>query len=169
VSGYELLRQIRAAQNWAPVLMLTAKDGEYDIADALDLGADDYLTKPFSFVVLLARVRALLRRQLTQPSALLTAGDLTLDPSRHRCQRGAVDIKLTAREFSVLDHLMRHPDEVMSKSELLAHVWDEHFDGDPNVVEVYIGYLRRKIDTPFGRHTIETVRGVGYRLRHDGG
>ena len=169
LSGYELLKRMRAADNWAPVLMLTAKDGEYDIADALDLGADDYLAKPFSFVVLLARVRALLRRGQSKQAAVLTVGDVVLDPARRRCHRGDVEIGLTAREFALLDYLMRHPDEVISKTQLLDHVWDEHFDGDPNIVEVYIGYLRRKIDTPFGRHAIETVRGAGYRVRRDGG
>lgn len=168
ISGYELLKQMRAVDNWAPVLMLTAKDGDYDIADALDLGADDYLTKPFSFVVLLARVRALVRRGGSQRPTALTAGDLVLDPARRRCRRGDADIALTAREFAVLDYLMRHPDEVVSKRDLLAHVWDD-FDGDPNIVEVYIGYLRRKIDDPFGRRAIETVRGAGYRLRMHGG
>ncbi len=169
LSGYEVLKRMRAAQRWAPVLMLTAKDGDYDIADALDLGADDYLVKPFSYVVLLARVRALVRRGRVERPSSLRAGDLELDPARRSCQRGGVAIALTAREFSVLDYLMRHCDEVVSKTELLSHVWDANYSGDPNIVEVYIGYLRRKIDSPFGRRAIETVRGAGYRLHGDGG
>ncbi|MFG2561733.1 winged helix-turn-helix domain-containing protein [Streptomyces sp. NPDC048496] len=165
MSGYEVLKRLRAARVWTPVLMLTAKDGEYDEADALDLGADDYLRKPFSYVVLVARLRALLRRGAPARPAVLTAGDLTLDPARHRCRRGYRDIDLTAREFTLLEYLLRHPDEVISKTDILSHVWDEHFDGDTNIVEVYVGYLRRKIDAPFDRRTIETVRGAGYRLR----
>jgi DNA-binding response OmpR family regulator len=169
LSGYEVLRRMRAASVWTPVLMVTAKDGDHDIADALDIGADDYLTKPFSFVVLVARVRALHRRGGRERPPLLTAGDLVLDPPRRRCQRAGVDVPLTAREFSVLEALMRRSGEVVTKTELLQQVWDEHFDGDPNVVEVYVGYLRRKLDAPFGRHTISTVRGAGYRLNSDGG
>ncbi|MFL4901929.1 response regulator transcription factor [Streptomyces sp. MMS24-I2-30] len=165
LSGYEVLKRLRAARVWTPVLMLTAKDGEYDEADALDLGADDYLSKPFSYVVLVARLRALLRRGAPARPAVLTADDLTLDPARRRCRRGHRDIDLTAREFTLLEYLLRHPDEVISKTDLLCHVWDEHFDGDTNIVEVYVGYLRRKIDVPFDRRTIETVRGAGYRLR----
>lgn len=169
LSGYEVLRRLRSAEVWTPVLMLTAKDGEYDIADALDLGADDYLTKPFSFVVLLARLRALLRRGAPERPAQLRTGDLVLDPAARRLCRGESEITLTAREFSVLEYLMRRAGEVVTKGDLLTHVWDEHFDGDPNIVEVYVGYLRRKIDAPFGRQTIETVRGAGYRLRASGG
>ncbi|MGH3320335.1 MAG: response regulator transcription factor [Streptosporangiaceae bacterium] len=169
LSGYEVCRRLRAARVWAPVLMLTAKDGEYDEADALDLGADDYLTKPFSYVVLVAHLRALLRRGQPMRPAVLHAGDLTLDPAARTCRRGDDDISLTAREFSLLEYLMRHPNEVVSKLDILAHVWDEHFDGDPNIVEVYVGYLRRKIDTPLERHTIETVRGAGYRMSGAGG
>ncbi|MER6526875.1 response regulator transcription factor [Streptomyces sp. NPDC001508] len=165
LSGYEVLKRLRAARVWTPVLMLTAKDGEYDEADALDLGADDYLSKPFSYVVLVAHLRALLRRGAPARPAVLTADDLTLDPARRRCRRGHHDIDLTAREFTLLEYLLRHPDEVISKTDILSHVWDEHFDGDTNIVEVYVGYLRRKIDTPFDRRTIETVRGAGYRLR----
>ena len=168
MSGYEVLRRMRVAEVWSPVLMLTAKDGDYDIADALDLGADDYLTKPFSFVVLVARIRALIRRGQRARPAVLTAGDLAVDPARHRCRRGDATVSLTAREFAVLEHLIMHVDEVCPKRQILEHVWDENFDGDPNIVEVYIGYLRRKIDVPFGRQSIETVRGVGYRLRADG-
>lgn len=169
LSGYEVLKRLRHARIWTPVLMLTAKDGEYDEADALDLGADDYLSKPFSYVVLVARLRALLRRGAPARPAVLRAGDLSVDPARRRCRRGERDIELTAREFALLEYLVRHPDEVLSKTDILTHVWDEHFDGDINVVEVYVGYLRRKIDVPFGRRTIETVRGFGYRLRSGAG
>ncbi|MFK0050396.1 response regulator transcription factor [Streptomyces sp. NPDC090741] len=165
LSGYEVLKRLRAAKVWTPVLMLTAKDGEYDEADALDLGADDYLSKPFSYVVLVAHLRALLRRGAPERPAVLAAADLTLDPSRRQCHRAGREIPLTAREFALLEFLLRRPDAVVSKTDILTHVWDENFDGDTNIVEVYIGYLRRKIDTPFGCRTIETVRGAGYRLR----
>ncbi len=168
LSGYEVLKRMRSAANWTPVLMLTAKDGEYDIADALDLGADDYLSKPFSYVVLVARLRALLRRGAPARPAVLEAGDLRLDPASHSCRRGRDEVSLTAREFALLEYLLRHCDEVVSKAQILSHVWDEHFEGDPNIVEVYVGYLRRKIDAPFGRRSIETVRGAGYRLRGSG-
>ncbi|ADJ50330.1 two-component system response regulator [Amycolatopsis mediterranei S699] len=164
LSGYEVLKRLRAAENWTPVLMLTAKDGEYDEADAFDLGADDYLSKPFSFVVLIARLRALLRRGAPARPAVLEAGDLRLDPSARTVHRGQKRIELTAREFGLLEFLLRRTGAALSKNEILSHVWDAHYDGDENVVEVYIGYLRRKIDAPFGTHTIETVRGVGYRL-----
>jgi len=169
LSGYRIIEQLRAAENWVPILMLTAKDGEYDEADALDLGADDYLTKPFSFVVLLARLRALLRRGVTPRPASLSAGDLVLDPSAHTVTRDGQTIELTPREFSLLEFLMRRKGEAVSKADILHHVWDAHYDGDANVVEVYAGYLRRKIDTPFGRHSVQTVRGAGYRLAADGG
>lgn len=165
LSGYRLLQELRARDCWTPVLMLTAKDGEYDEADAFDLGADDYLTKPFSFVVLLARLRALLRRGAAPRPARLLAGDLVLDPARHRVERGGQEVALTPREFAVLEHLMRHVDQAVSKKEILDAVWDPHFEGDVNVVEVYVRYLRRKIDVPFGTDTIGTVRGVGYVLR----
>lgn len=169
LSGYRIIEQLRAAENWVPILMLTAKDGEYDEADALDLGADDYLTKPFSFVVLLARLRALLRRGVIPRPASLSAGDLVLDPSAHTVTRDEQPIDLTPREFSLLEFLMRRKGEAVSKGDILHHVWDAHYDGDANVVEVYAGYLRRKIDTPFGRHSVQTVRGAGYRLAADGG
>ena len=169
LSGYRIIEQLRAAENWVPILMLTAKDGEYDEADALDLGADDYLTKPFSFVVLLARLRALLRRGVIPRPASLSAGDLVLDPSAHTVTRDGQSIDLTPREFSLLEFLMRRKGEAVSKADILHHVWDAHYDGDANVVEVYAGYLRRKIDTPFGRHSVQTVRGAGYRLAADGG
>jgi DNA-binding response OmpR family regulator len=168
LSGYNVCKQLRAEENWVPILMLSAKDGEYDMADGLDLGADDYLTKPFSYVVLVARLRALLRRDSGRRPAVLGAGDLSLDPARRRVLRGETAIELTPREFALLEFLMRRRDEVVSKAEILEHVWDT-FDTDPNVVEVYVGYLRRKIDGPFGRNALQTVRGAGYRLAGDGG
>ncbi|MEZ5115053.1 MAG: response regulator transcription factor [Candidatus Nanopelagicales bacterium] len=164
LNGYRVVERLRKREVWTPVLMLTAKDGDYDQADALDLGADDYLTKPFSFVVLVARIRALLRRIVTERPAVLTVGTLTLDPVTRHVARGDTPIELTPREFALLEFLMRHPARVLSKSELLDHVWDAHFDGPLNVVEVYIGYLRKKIDAPFGVRSISTVRGFGYRL-----
>jgi two-component system OmpR family response regulator len=169
LNGYDVCRRMRAAGVWTPVLMLTAKDGEYDQVDAFDLGADDYLTKPFSFVVLVARLRALIRRGAPERPAVLTAGSLALDPAARSVRRGNVDIELTPREFGLLQFLMRHPGQVLSKSEILEHVWDSNYDGDVNVVEVYISYLRRKVDQPFGRRAIETVRGFGYRLAATGG
>ncbi len=169
LNGYRVCQRLRAAGNWVPVLMLSAKDGEYDQAEGLDVGADDYLTKPFSYVVLVARLRALLRRGARQRPAVLQAGDLSLDPARRQVRRAGTDVDLTPREFALLEYLMRHRDEVVSKPDILEHVWDAHYDGDPNVVEVYVGYLRRKIDAPFGRRTLETVRGAGYRLVGTGG
>jgi len=169
LSGYRVCRALRAEENWVPVLMLSAKGGEYDQADGLDVGADDYLTKPFSYVVLVARLRALLRRSAPPRPPVLAAGDLTLDPAGHRVSRGETQIALTPKEFALLELFMRRPDEVLSKSEILTHVWDAHYDGDPNVVEVYVGYLRRKIDVPFGRQALQTVRGAGYRLAGNGG
>ncbi|MFF1691291.1 MULTISPECIES: response regulator transcription factor [unclassified Streptomyces] len=168
LSGYEVLKRLRNAGVWTPVLMLTAKDGEYDEADALDLGADDYLAKPFSYVVLVAHLRALLRRGAPARPAVLTADDLTLDPASRRCHRAGREIALTAREFALLEFLLRHRDEAVSKTDILTHVWDENYDGDTNIVEVYIGYLRRKIDVPFDRQSIDTIRGAGYRLRGTG-
>ena len=169
LSGYRVCRTLRAESNWVPVLMLSAKDGEYDEADGLDVGADDYLTKPFSYVVLVARLRALLRRSARPRPTVLSAGDLSLDPARHVASRGGTEITLTPREFALLELFLRRPDEVLPKAEILTHVWDAHYEGDPNVVEVYVGYLRRKIDAPFGRHALQTVRGAGYRLAADGG
>jgi two-component system OmpR family response regulator len=162
LSGYRICQEMRAAQIWTPVLMLTAKDGEYDEADAFDLGADDYLTKPFSFVVLVARLRALVRRGAPARPVILQVGDLTIDPARHRVTVGGEMVPLTPREFALLLHLMRHAGVVQSKHDILENVWDEHFDGDPNIVEVYIGYLRRKLAAA-STH-IETLRGVGYVL-----
>ncbi|WP_018178810.1 response regulator transcription factor [Jongsikchunia kroppenstedtii] len=169
LNGYEVVRQLRARGIWTPVLMLTAKDGDYDQADAFDLGADDYLVKPFSVVVLVARLRALARRGGPQRPTVLTAGDLTLDPAAHRCRRGEVEIELTPKEFAMLEYLMENAGNVVSKTDILREVWDPHYRGDVNVVEVYAGYLRKRIDIPFGRKAIETVRGVGYRLAADGG
>ncbi|MEO8329698.1 MAG: response regulator transcription factor [Candidatus Nanopelagicales bacterium] len=169
LSGYAVVEQLRARGIWTPVLMLTAKDGEYDQADALDLGADDYLVKPFSFVVLVARLRALIRRGAPERPPVLLAGDLSLDPIAHVVSRGLDAIELTAREFNLLHHFMRHRGEVLTKSDILDQVWDSGFQGDVNVVEVYVGYLRRKIDVPFHRRALETIRGVGYRLAADGG
>jgi DNA-binding response OmpR family regulator len=151
------------------VLLLSAKDGEYDQADGLDLGADDYMTKPFSYVVLAARLRALLRRGAVPRPAVLRAGDLSLDPGSRAVRRGEAEIELTAREFSLLEYLMRRAGQVVPKSELLDHVWDGSEIGDLNVVEVYVGYLRRKIDAPFGRNAVQTLRGAGYLLAEDGG
>ncbi len=164
LSGYRIVRALRAESNWVPVLMLSAKDGEYDQADGLDSGADDYLTKPFSFVVLLAKLRALLRRGAPERPAVLTAGALSLDPATRRVARDGQEIALTTREFALLEYLMRHRDEVVTKTELLDHVWDAGADTDPNVVEVYVGYLRRKIDQPYNTRSLQTVRGAGYRL-----
>jgi two-component system OmpR family response regulator len=160
LSGYRVVRALRAEQRWLPVLMLSAKDGEYDQADGLDCGADDYLTKPFSYVVLLARLRALLRRGAPQRPTVLAVGDLVLDPAQRRVTVDGTAVGLTTREFALLEYLMRRPGEVVSKTELLDHVWDDSVDTAPNAVEVYVGYLRRKI----GRGRLETVRGAGYRL-----
>ncbi|MGL6236156.1 MAG: response regulator transcription factor [Segniliparus sp.] len=164
LSGYEVLRRLRGAKVWAPVIMLTAKDGEYDQTDAFDLGADDYLTKPFTFSILVARLRALIRRGAPERPVVLRAGTLALDPAQRTVARGEAAIALTAREFGVLEYLMRNKGAAVAKLDILTNVWDDHYDGPLNIVEVYIGYLRRKIDIPFGTNTIETLRGVGYRL-----
>jgi two-component system OmpR family response regulator len=169
MNGYKVLELLRARGIWTPVLMLTAKDGEYDQTDAFDLGADDYLTKPFSFLVLVARLRALIRRGGPERPVVLSAGDLVLDVARRRVERSGKEVTLTPREYGLLEYLMRHRGDTVSKAEILANVWDPAFEGDPNVVEVYVRYLRRKIDTPFARHAIETVRGMGYRLNPEGG
>ena len=169
LQGYRVLQELREARVGTPVLMLTAKDGEYDEADAFDLGADDYLTKPFSFVVLIARLRALARRAATARPTVLQAGDLVLDPGPRRVTRAGTDVQLTPREFAVLEHLMRHPDLALSKGSILRAVWDEAFEGDLNNVELYVSYLRKKIDVPFGRASIRTVRGAGYVFSSDGG
>ncbi|NTY62353.1 winged helix-turn-helix domain-containing protein [Mycolicibacterium sphagni] len=164
MSGYDIVRSLRGVEVWTPVLMLSAKDGEYDLADAFDLGADDYLVKPFSFVVLIARLRALLRRGAPARPPVLTVDDLALDPACHRVTRGGVEVDLTPREYGVLEFLLRHAGAVVTKQEILQSVWDINYEGDDNIVEVYVGYLRRKVDVPFGTHCIHTVRGVGYRL-----
>ncbi|WP_430335479.1 response regulator transcription factor [Rhodococcus sp. ACT016] len=166
-NGYDVVRELRQQGVWTPVLMLSAKDGEYDLADAFDLGADDYLVKPFSLVVLTARLRALVRRGAPVRPTVLTAGGLELDPARRRVSRGGAMLSLTPREYSVLEYLMRNAGSVVSKLEILQSVWDSHYEGDDNIVEVYIGYLRRKVDAPFGTRSITTVRGVGYCLESD--
>ena len=160
LNGYEVLRKMRTSEVWTPVLMLTAKDGDYDQTDAFDLGADDYLTKPFSFVVLTARLRALIRRGAPKRPVVLTAGEVSLDPTRRVVERDGAPVALTPREYGLLEYLMRNKDAAVTKTDILQNVWDSHYDGPDNVVEVYVGYLRRKI----GSHMIMTVRGVGYRL-----
>ncbi|MET0800838.1 MAG: response regulator transcription factor [Actinomycetota bacterium] len=167
LDGYQVCSTLREEGNWTPILVLTAKEGEFDQAEALDMGADDYLTKPFSYVVLLAHLRALIRRGSPARPAVLEVGDLSFDPGARRAFRGETEIGLTAREASILEYLMRHADEVVSKTEILTHVWDYDFDGDLNIVEVYAGHLRNKIDRPFGRSTLATIRGAGYRLSDD--
>jgi len=169
VNGFKVCSTLREEGNWTPILMLTAKDGEWDQAEALDSGADDYLVKPFSYVVLLARLRALLRRGAPARPVVLEAGDLTLDPATRRVERGGRAIHLTPREFSVLEFLLRQQGNVVSKREILDHVWDYDFEGDPNIVEVYVRRLRQKIDQSIDQGSIDTVRGAGYRLRADSG
>jgi DNA-binding response OmpR family regulator len=169
LNGYRVCETLRSKEIWTPILMLTAKDGEWDEVEALDTGADDYLTKPFSYAVLLARLRALLRRGTPERPTVLRAGDLCLDPAAKRVSRGDTEVDLTAREFALLEFMLRRPGEMLSKRDILAHVWDFDFDGDPNIVEVYVRHLRNKIDRPFGRNAIETQRGAGYRLAPDGG
>jgi two-component system, OmpR family, response regulator len=168
-NGYRVCASLRAVGVWTPILMLTAKEGEWDEVEALDTGADDYLTKPFSYAVLLARLRALLRRGSGARPTVLEAGDLRLDPAARRAWRADAEVDLTAREMSLLEFLLRRKGEVVSKREILDHVWDEDFEGDPNIVEVYVRHLRNKLDRPFQREAIETVRGSGYRLAADGG
>jgi len=169
LNGYRVCATLREEGHWTPILMLTAKDGEFDEAEALDTGADDFVTKPFSYVALVARLRALIRRGATERPAVLEAGDLRFDPGERRAWRGQEQVTLTAREMALLEFLLRRRGRVVSKTEILEHVWDGSFDGDPNIVEVYVGHLRNKLDRPFGRSSIETVRGAGYRLAADGG
>ena len=168
-NGYQVCADLRAAGDWTPILMLTAKDGDLDEAEGLDTGADDYLTKPFNFPVLVARVHALLRRAARRDLSPASAGDLRIDAVSRRAWRGDEEIRLTAREFDVLQFLVRRRGQVLSKTAILDGVWDFAFEGEPNIVEVYVARLRRKIDDPFGRHAIETLRGAGYRLAADGG
>jgi DNA-binding response OmpR family regulator len=169
INGYKLCSTLRQDGIWTPILMLTAKGGEWDEVEGLDTGADDYLTKPFSYAVLVARLRALLRRGARERPVVLEAGDLRLDPAARRAWRGQAEVELTPRELALLEFLLRRRGEVVSKREILQHVWDDDFEGDPNIVEVYVRRLRGKLDRPFGRQTIQTVRGAGYRLAADGG
>jgi len=167
IDGFEVCRRLRADGIWAPILMLTARDAVKDRIAGLDEGADDYLTKPFSYAELLARLRALMRRRPAERSPDLRVGDLRLEPSRHRAWRGETEIQLSAKEFSILETFMRRPGEVLSRFQLLEHAWDYDYENRSNVVDSYIRLLRRKIDRPFGVDTIETVRGAGYRLRQE--
>jgi len=169
MNGFKVCAALRDEGIWTPILILTAKDGELDEAEALDTGADDYLTKPFSYLVLLARLRAIIRRGAGARPAVLEAGDLRLDPRARRAFRGEVEVTLTAREMSLLEFLLRHKGDVLPKRDILDHVWDYDFEGDQNIVEVYVRHLRNKLDRPFGRNAIETLRGAGYRLAADGG
>jgi two-component system OmpR family response regulator len=164
LDGFEVCRRMRAGGRWAPVLMLTARDGIADRVAGLDVGADDYLVKPFAFRELLARLRALVRRGGGERPVVLVAGDLRLDPAAHTVARAGRQVELSAREFALLEFFMRHPGEVVSRTQILEHVWDFNYEGLSNVVDVYIGYLRRKLELPFGRPLLRTVRGVGYAL-----
>jgi two-component system, OmpR family, response regulator len=169
ISGFETCRRLRTNGVWAPVLMLTARDSVEDRVAGLDMGADDYVVKPFAFAELLARLRALVRRGDPERPSVLEVGELRLDPATRRVWRGDTEIKLSSKEFAVLETFMRRPDEVLSRLHLLEHAWDFAYDNKSNIVDVYIRHLRRKIDRPFGRASLETVRGAGYRLRTDDG
>jgi two-component system OmpR family response regulator len=169
-NGFQICADLRAREIWTPIIMLTAKDGDLDEAEALDAGADDYLTKPFSFPVLVARVRSMLRRVGGRTAPVpAAAGDLRIDPAGRRVWRGDQEVALTARQFDVLEFLIRRAGQVVTKQEIVNGVWQYDFDGDLNIVEVYIRRLRAAIDNPFDRHAIETIRGAGYRLAPDGG
>jgi two-component system OmpR family response regulator len=168
IDGFETCRRLRDDGVWSPVLMLTARDAVEDRVAGLDGGADDYLTKPFSFAELLARIRALARRGPVERPAVLEVGDLRLDPATHEVWRGETEVSLSAKEFSLLEVFMRRAGEVLSRYQLLEHAWDYEYENRSNVVDVYVRYLRQKIDRPFGRDTIETVRGAGYRMRRNG-
>ena len=167
IDGFEVCRRLRRAGGWAPVIMVTARDAVDDRVRGLDAGADDYLTKPFSLPELQARLRALTRRPAAERPAVLTVGDLSLDPARHAVRRGEVAIELTPTEFALLEYLMRRPGDVVARGTLIEHVWDFAFDGDPRIVNVYVCSLRDKIDRPFGQASLETVRGLGYRIRDE--
>jgi len=167
LDGFEVCRRLRTDDRWAPVIMLTARDAVTDRVAGLDAGADDYLTKPFSFGELFARLRALLRRGPSARPPVLQVDDLALDPATRQVARGRHEISLTAKEFALLEYFMRRAGEVLSRSRLIEHVWDFGFEGDSNIVDVYVRYLREKVDRPFGRDSIETIRGIGYRLRTD--
>jgi two-component system, OmpR family, response regulator len=169
LDGLEVCRQLRASGVWTPILMLTARDGVQDRVAGLDAGADDYLIKPFSFAELLARLRALARRGAAERPAVLQAGSLRLDPASRQVWRGEVPVELSAKEFALLELFMRRPGQVLTRLDLLEHAWEYAYENRSNIIDVYIGYLRAKVDRPFGRRSIETVRGVGYRLRGDGG
>jgi two-component system OmpR family response regulator len=169
IDGFEVCRRLRAAEVWSPILMLTARDGVRDRVAGLDAGADDYLTKPFSYAELLARLRALFRRGQANRSPQLEVGDLRLDPATRRAWRGSEEIQLSSKEFAVLETFMRRPGEVLTRFQLLEHAWDYDYENRSNVVDAYVRFLRRKVDKPFGLESIETVRGAGYRLREDGG
>jgi two-component system OmpR family response regulator len=169
LDGFEIVRRLRAKEVWTPVLMLTARDAITDRVDGLDAGADDYLTKPFAFDELLARLRAVARRGSTPRPAVLVAGDLRLDPASHRAWRGETELDLSTREFALLEIFMRNVGQALTRLQLLEGAWDMAFESRSNVVDVYVRYLREKVDRPFGRASLETVRGVGYRLREDGG
>jgi len=169
INGYRICATLRQDGVWTPILVLTAKGGEWDEVEALDTGADDYLTKPFAYAVLVARLRALLRRGARERPAVLEAGDLRLDPAARRAWRGEVEVELTPRELALVEFLLHRRGEVVSKREILEHVWDYDFEGDPNIVEVYVRRLRNKLDRPFERDTIQTIRGAGYRLAAHGG
>jgi two-component system, OmpR family, response regulator len=169
LDGFEVLNRLRARDVWTPVLMLTARDGIRDRVGGLDAGADDYLTKPFSFDELLARIRAIARRGPVERPTIVEVGDLKLDPAGRRAWRGEVELSLTAREFAILELFMRRPGQALTRLQVLEGAWDMAFESRSNIVDVYVRYLREKIDRPFARTSIETVRGVGYRLREDGG
>jgi len=169
INGFETCRRLRTSGVWAPVLMLTARDSVDDRVAGLDTGADDYLVKPFAFAELLARLRALARRGDGERPSVLEVGDLRLDPATHRVWRGSAEIPLSTKEFALLETFMRRADEVLSRYDLLEHAWDFAYENRSNIVDVYVRHLRRKIDEPFGRRSLETIRGAGYRLRADGG
>ncbi|MBV9831447.1 MAG: response regulator transcription factor [Marmoricola sp.] len=164
-NGFDVCRSLRDESNWTPIIMLTANDAEWDQVEALDTGADDYVMKPFSFDVVLARIRALVRRGVAERPGTLSLGDLVLDPARRRVTRAGQEVELTSREFVLLEYLMRQSGLVVTKQQIMDSVWDLAYETDSNIVEVYVGRLRRKIDKPFGRHSIATVRGTGYLMR----